>query len=101
MRCDAAGIVGASGLALTTALAPCSVMSDAYAAEVVGMHSAELALKEKLALALCALADGTAGAAPTRETLTVWLSTWQLAPMLHTPRLEEIDALVAEELQQP
>ena len=66
------------------------------------MHSAELALKEKLAHALCALADGAStGAAPTRETLTVWLSTWQLAPMLHTPRLEEIDALVAEELQQP
>ena len=80
---------------------PCPVVSDAYAAEVVGMHSAELALKEKLAHALCALADGTASAAPTRETLTVWLSTWQLAPMLHTPRLDEIDALVAEELQQP
>ena len=67
------------------------------------MHAAELALKEKLARALCALADGGGGAdtTPSRETLTVWLATWQLAPMLHTQRLDEIDALVAEELQQP
>ena len=68
------------------------------------MHGAELALKERLARKLCALADGGApdGAdAPTREQLTVWLTVWHLAPMLHTQRLDDIDALVAEELQQP
>ena len=84
------------------ALRVCS--ADAHAAEVVGMYTAELALKEKLAHALCALADAggdAAGAAPSRETLTVWLTTWQLAPMLHTPRLDAFDALVAEELSQP
>lgn len=72
------------------------------------MHAAELALKERLACALCALADadarsgaGGAVAPPSREVLTVWLSVWQLAPLLHAPRLAELDALVAEELLQP
>ena len=78
--------------------------ADAYAAEVVGMYTAELALKEQLAHALCALTEaegGAAGAAPSRETLSVWLTVWQLAPMLHAPRLDAFDALVAEELSQP
>ena len=68
------------------------------------MYAAELALKEQLAQALCALAEGEGGAAgeaPSRETLSVWVTVWQLAPMLHTPRLDAFDALVAEELSQP
>ena len=68
------------------------------------MYAAELAVKEQLAHALCALAQaagGAAGAAPSRETLSVWLTAWQLAPMLHTQRLDAFDALVAEELSQP
>ena len=68
------------------------------------MYAAELALKEQLAHALCALADEgatDANAAPSREVLSAWLTVWQLAPLLHAPRLAEIDALVAEELSQP
>ena len=97
--------------------------ADAYAAEIVGMYSAELALKERIAHHLCALAAADAAAAdaagesghdehtvsgaaahaptgqPSREELTVWLSAWLLSPLLHTRRLAEIDALIADEVQ--
>jgi hypothetical protein len=108
----------------------CCVRADALAAEVVAMHAAELALKERVAAALrrvaaadtvAAAAAGTAATAaapgarqeraggaapasdaeapPSREALTVWLSTWLLSPLLHTARLAEIDALVAAEMK--
>jgi hypothetical protein len=44
-------------------------------------------------------ADADADAPPSREALTVWLSTWLLSPLLHTARLAEIDALVAAEMK--
>ena len=70
------------------------------------MYAAETALKERVAAALAALAadaaadadSDSAAAPPTREALTVWLSAWLLSPMLHTRRLAEIDALVADEI---
>jgi hypothetical protein len=77
------------------------------------MHAAELAVKERVAAALLALQRADAAAAaggadaaatadaepPSREALTVWLATWLLAPMLHTRRLDEIEALITADVK--
>jgi hypothetical protein len=86
------------------------------------MYAAELAVKEQVAQALHGVVAADAAAAASaalrgqhdgpstshaasadvphsREELTVWLTTWMLSPMLNTRRLEEIDALVAEDIK--